>query len=328
MTINKLKALLADKLRGNTPSAILYSDKPTGQPPMSLFDVEEQNEQYLALATGGGTYRGMMTGMLGGAAGLYFLYFSISPFLNGKYQSALEIVLISALSFLVPFLWETLRPLPLPILFNRRTREVYFQHDSELFHTPWDGIAAAAYQFQMLGPYAGGTRNASLEVLIQSFGNPDKQLLLSLGLPMGKTLDLQESFWEYLRSYMNNGPWFDEQGKPSESDAFVKSQLAIGRDNESIFMNSWRRIVKEYKASDGKNFLDMAEVILLLGGIIFGPAYAIQDFVYRIAKRRSRKHWPKLVTERLDPNGPTTRLIDIEHASHVKQEPDQGGVGQ
>ncbi len=38
----------------------------------------------------------------------------------------------------------------------------------------------------------------------------------------------------------------------------------------------------------------------------------LQEFTYNIAKRRSRNRWPQIVTERLQPNGPTTRLIDLE----------------
>ena len=88
-----------------------------------------------------------------------------------------------------------LRPLPLPILFNRRSRELYFEQDGELYHSPWDGVAAAAYEFHMVGPYTGGMRNAALEVLVHRFNHPEEQMLLSLGLPIGKSLDLQESFW-------------------------------------------------------------------------------------------------------------------------------------
>lgn len=300
----------------NSISAILYAEKSTGKPPMSLFDIEEQNEQYLALTNGAGLYKGALTGILAGMAGVMFLFVSLYFLWDGRYQSALENFLIAAAFFIVPFICEVLSPMPPPILFNRRTREVYFQHDDELFHSPWDGIAAMAYEFQMVGPYTGGTRNASLEVLIQSLDNPDKQFLLSLGLPMGKSLDLQESFWEYLRSYMNNGPWFDEQGNHSESDAFIKSQLAMAESTESLFRNSWKRIIKEYRAANGKNFLEFSDLILLVGGAILWPTHTIQDFTCRIAKLRSRKRWPKLVMERLDPNGPTTRLIDIEQEIH------------
>lgn len=33
---------------------------------------------------------------------------------------------------------------------------------------------------------------------------------------------------------------------------------------------------------------------------------------YRICRDRADKQWPDVVRERLDPNGPTTRLVDIE----------------
>ena len=328
MTINKLKALLADKLRGNTPSAILYSDKPTGQPPMSLFDIEEQTQFYLAVASGDGLYKGMFTGGLAGVGGLGFAVLALIVFFDGNYEAALIVSAVAVSLFVFPFLWEVLRPISTPIIFNRRTREIYFKNGDELFYTPWDGIEAIACQFQMVGPYSGGTRHASLEILVQCFGAPEKQLLLSLGLPIGKSLELQEGFWEYLRSYMNNGPWFDERGNHSESDSFVKEQLKVGENSGKILQSSWMRIVREYKKAGGKNFLDVGDLIMLVCAFFLQPMNSIQDFTYRIAKSRSRKQWPKLVAERLDPNGPTTRLIDIEHASDVKQEPDQGGMGQ
>ena len=328
MTINKLKALLADKLSGNNPSAILYSDKPTGQPPMGLFEIEEQCVNYLAVASGGEAYRGVWTGALAGVGGLGFLYVSMLFVFDGRLHDALDFLLIAVATFLVPFLWEVMRPLAHPIIFNRRTREIYFPYDGALFHTPWDGVIAVAYEFQMVGPSSGGTRHASLEIMVRDFGMPEKQILLSVGLPAGKSLELQKKFWEYLRSYMNNGPWFDELGNNSESDSFVKEQLEIGESSGKILQSSWMRIVREYKRTGGKNFLDVGDFVMLICAVFLQPMNSIQDFTYRIAKRRSRKHWPKLVTERLDPNGPTTRLIDIEHASDVKQEPDQGGVGQ
>lgn len=317
MSIKNLLIFLADKLDGSNPSVILHADKPTGELPMSLFDIEEQNEQYLALANGEGSHRGMLTGFLGGVIGLGSIYFAVFFLLNGQYQSAIEIVFSALLLFMVPFFWEVLRPLSLPVLFNRRTREVYFQQADELFYTAWDGIAAVAYQFKMIGPYTGEMRHTSLEILVRCYGDPEKHLLLNLGLPIGKSLELQASFWEYLRSYMNNGPWFDEQGNHSESDSFVKSQLAIARSGESLLKHAWCRIRKEYKENGGKNFLDFSGLVMLSGGVIFGPMYAIQAFVYRIAKRRSRKLWQELVMERLDPNGPITRLTDIEKIYNI-----------
>ncbi|WP_347903503.1 DUF6708 domain-containing protein [Pseudomonas purpurea] len=312
MSLNKLRALLSEKLSGNNPSAILHAYEPTGQPPMSLFDIEEHKEHYLTIASSDGTYRGMLTGALAGVGGLGFAVLAFLVLLDGKLQPALMTALVAALLFIVPFLWEVFRPLPPPILFNRRTREVYFQHDGDLYHTPWDGIAAAAYEFEMVGPYTGGTRHASLEVLVQCFGHPEKQLLISLGLPMAKSLKLQESFWEYLRSYMNNGPWFDENGHHSESDTFVKGQLEIADSAGKVLRNTWNFVASEYKAADGKNFLDLGSAIMLICAVFLQPMNSIHDFTYSVVKLRNRKRWPTLVTERLRPDGPTTRLIDIE----------------
>lgn len=133
---------------------------------MSLLSIEDQKENYMAIAAGDGTYRGMITGVLAGVGGLLFIFLTIFNALNGDMQSALETGVVALLLFLLPFMWETLRPLPLPILFNRRTQEVYFQHEDDLYHTPWEGIAATAYQFEMVGPNSGLTRHAALEVLV------------------------------------------------------------------------------------------------------------------------------------------------------------------
>ncbi|WP_169338852.1 hypothetical protein [Stutzerimonas azotifigens] len=38
----------------------------------------------------------------------------------------------------------------------------------------------------------------------------------------------------------------------------------------------------------------------------------LQAYTYAIAKRRCCNRWPQIVTERLHPDGPTTRLIDLE----------------
>lgn len=70
-------------------------------------------------------------------------------------------------------------------------------------------------------------RCASLKVLMHRSEHSQEQILVSFGLPMGKTLALQKSLWEYLRAYMNNGPWFDKHGEHSEPDAYVKSLLSV-----------------------------------------------------------------------------------------------------
>ena len=213
---------------------------------------------------------------------------------------------------ILPFLWETRHPLPLPILFNRRTREVYFDHNGQLYHSPWDDIQALAGEFLMVGPHTGGMRNASLEILVRRLGEPDNALLVSLGLPMGKTLQMQKGFWEWLRAYMDNGPWFDENGQRSDSDAYVKEMLSAHMKPTDFL--SWRKqVITEKKAqSDGKNYLEWTDAVLYLGHLFMYPMNWLQEFTYNAAKRRSRNRWPRIVTERLQPDGPTTRLIDLE----------------
>jgi hypothetical protein len=215
--------------------------------------------------------------------------------------------------FLVPFLWEILRPLPLPILFNRRTREVYFDHDGDLYHAPWDGIIAVTNEFELVGAQIGGLQNASLEIRLWKFEDPETALMVSLGSPFGKSLAMQKGFWEYIRSYMNNGPYFDEHGNHSESDAFVKSQLAVRFKMSDSFKHTLALLKQAKKDAGGKNYLRGSDVAKLLLEPLLYPQDRIQELTYSLAKRRSRNLWPKVVTERLKANGPDTRLVDLEH---------------
>ncbi|ONM42834.1 hypothetical protein BXT89_15920 [Halopseudomonas pachastrellae] len=204
--------------------------------------------------------------------------------------------------------------MPLPILFNRRTREVYFEQDGELYHTAWDDIAAAAYSVSTVGPYTGRMGHAALEALLHRFGHPKETVLINLGSPLGKRLEMQLGFWEYLRAYMNNGPFFDEHGNNSDSREFAEIQQQVRNSKGAWTRLQWDEIKAQYNAKNGRNFLSGSDVVLLLGGVFFLPMNATQNFTYAIAKRRSRRQWPKLIRERLDPNGPTTRLVDLEQA--------------
>ena len=243
---------------------------------------------------------------------IFFGGFALAFILDGRPESAWIPLLIALGCFIPTFLWEVLRPMPLPIVFNRRTRELYFEQDGQLYHSPWDGIAAAAYSFDTVGPYTGGMRHAALEVLLHRYGDPDEQVLINLGSPLGKSLEMQLGFWEYLRAYMDNGPWFDEQGNPSESPDFNQSLLAVRKRRGHWARLQWRDIKDQYKASNGRNFLSGSDLILLLGGMFLAPYNATQNLTYAIAKRRSRNHWPVLIRERLDLNGPASRLVDLE----------------
>ncbi len=297
---------------GKNSSVMLRADQATGEKPWEMFITDEHTEHYLALKAGGETDRGMVTGVMGGIVGIATIVMSAILILNGKTDGIWTGLILATIFFVVPFLWEIRRPLPLPILFNRRTREVYFDHDGELYHTPWDGIQALAGEFVMVGPHTGGMRNASLEILVRRLGEPDNALLVSLGLPMGKTLQMQKGFWEWLRAYMDNGPWFDENGQRSESDAFVREMLSAHMKPTDFL--PWRKqvIAEKKSASEGRNYLEWTDLVLYLGHLLFYPMNWLQEFTYNIAKRRSRNRWPQIVTERLRPDGPTTRLIDLE----------------
>ncbi|WP_130909284.1 hypothetical protein [Pseudomonas mucidolens] len=301
--------------RSNAASAIkLEADKPTGEQPMELFITDGHTEYYLALKAGGDSDRGLLTGVLAGIGGIGGIGLGLFSFLQSGDLKGLNIMLAICIPLcILPFLWETLRPLPLPILFNRRTREVYFDHAGKLFHTPWDGIQAVTNEFQLVGPSIGSIQSASLEIRVWQFEKPETVLMVSLGSPFGKSLMLQKSLWEYIRAYMNNGPYFDEHGNHSESDAFVKSQLAVRPKMSDSFKRTREQIKQAKREVGGKNYLSGSDVIKLILGPMFYPQDRIQEFTYSIAKRRSRNRWPSVVAERLKANGPTTRLVDLEY---------------
>ena len=294
----------------STPTVALESNKPTGEQPMELFITDEHTEHYLALQSGGDSSRGLWTGVFGGIGGCASIGFTLMLMLQGVFDYMM--LVLGFTLFLVPFLWEISRPLPLPILFNRRTREVYFDHDGELFHTPWEGISAVANEFQLVAPHMGGMQSASLEIRVHRFEKPETALMVSLGAPFGKSLAMQKGFWEYIRSYMNNGPYFDEHGNHSESDAFVQSQLSVRPRMSDSFKQTLERIKQTKQESGGKNYLRGIDVLSLVLDLCFYPTCRIQELTYSIAKRRSRNLWPKVITERLKANGPTTRLVDLE----------------
>ncbi len=279
---------------------------------MCMPEVEEQTEYYLSLEHGESADRGMWTGALGGVGGIALLGLALAVFLDGDFESALKILLFALPCFLIPFICEVLQPMPLPILLNRRTRELYFEQDGELYHTPWDGIAAAAYPFDTVGLYTGGMRHAALEVLLHRYGHPEEQVVINLGSPISKSLEMQLGFWEYLRAYMDNGPWFDEHGRPSESPEFNQSLLEVRKTRGHWTRLQWRDIKEQYVAHGALSYLNLSDVALLLGGMMFAPFNALQNFTYAVAKRRARSQWPALVRERLRADGPTSRLVDLE----------------
>lgn len=302
---------------GAPPTVILRAEKPTGKAPIELFITDEHTENYLTLKMSGDAERGAMTGLLAGIASPLGLLLSLWMAMEAEWALAALSLAIAIPMFLIPFLYEVCRPLPLPILFNRRTREVYVENEGELFHSPWDEIQAMACEFQIIGPYTGSIGNTSLEIMLHRFFAPDNSLMISLGSPIGKTLDMQKGFWEYIRSYMNNGPWFDKNGNHSESDNFVRAQLSANL-NQSQILGHWHQTIANKKTTaGGKNYLSGIDSLMLIGHLMFYPSNLIHNFTYNMAQRRSRNRWPHIVLERLKHNGPTTRLIDLENTDAI-----------
>lgn len=302
----------AQRLAQVPDSRLLRADQPTGAPLICMPEVEEQTEHYLAIEHGDSADRGMLTGALGGVLGIFCGGFALALYLDERPEPALTTFLLALAFLVIPFVWEVLRPMPLPILLNRRTRELYFEQDGELYHTPWDGIAAAAYTYGTVGPYTAGMRHAALEALLHRYGHPEEQVIINLGSPIGKSLEMQLGFWEYLRAYMDNGPWFDENGQHSDSPQFSQSLQEVRNSKGQSVRLYWGLIKDEYRANKGRNFLSYADFMLLFGSMLLLPVRTLQNITYGVAKRRSRSQWPRLIRERLRADGPTNRLVDLE----------------
>ncbi|HSX71398.1 MAG TPA: DUF6708 domain-containing protein [Pseudomonas sp.] len=310
--LNKLRTMLAERFGSQYPTVVLSAHQATGQQPMQLNEVDEHTKYYLSLKHFEDVAKGMWTGALVQVGSLIGLLVAGMAFIDGEFAWGIKGLAIAALFFLIPFTWEVLHPLPLPTLLNRRTRELYFELNGTLYHTPWDQVEAVTYEYQMVHQNTGAMRHAPLEVLMHCYGKPDQTILVNLVIPVGRSIEINLHFWEYLRAYMNNGPWFDPDGHHSESNEFVKSKLADQLQPSGYLAHSIQTIAEQKKAAGGRNYLTGIDTAILVGEMFFYPMHRTQQFTYAMAKRRSRNQWPAEVAERLRPDGPSTRLIDLE----------------
>jgi hypothetical protein len=304
------------QLRDSAFTVILREESATGEPPIAPFIIDEHREDFLTLQDAGDPNRGHLAGFFGWLA-IAMICLELLLMLYGISESVLIELAITTLLFLVTLLLEVRRPLPLPIVFNRRTREVYVDQDGVLFHASWDGLCAEVNEFQLVDIHVRGMQNASLEIRVWKFQQPDTELMVSLGAPFGKTLSLQKGVWEYLRAYMNNGPWFDERGHRSDSDTFVKSQLTELPKIRKSFMPTRSPVKRVEKKAVEENYISGSEAVKIILRPVFYPMSRIQKAVYSLAKHRSQNRWPRVVRERLTTNGPITRLIDLEHEKTI-----------
>ncbi|MDR5866831.1 DUF6708 domain-containing protein [Halomonas koreensis] len=297
------KAGLADEVIRLSPRR-RAADKP-----YQLGDVQEQNAVYLDLATGADFSKGGLTGTMV----MIFFYMALigSPALRQEGQVDnffIAFGILFGIAF-ITFLIEVLLPFPMPVRFNRRTREIYFQDRRKLYHVPWDEAVAWMQQTRQVTQYTGATRMTSLQVLLQRFRQPEEVIALQLSLPMGKTPEIQAMLWEYLRCYMEKGPWFDEHGEPltiSNREEVLKNRWGKKAD----LKRTWKHL-KECRA-DGYDTIGTS-IFWIVWELLFYPSMLVQDVTTAVARRRAEKNqWDKRVRERCRPDGPTTRLYDLE----------------
>ena len=320
--VKKLLSVVSDKLGDSARTRILKGAFNTGSYPSIPGLLEEHNEVFLSLKTASADMKGIFTGMgfwLGGVFIFVFLLIVLSgDFSNNDWW----VLFVAVLTIVVPFLWETRRPSFLPVIFNRRTQEIYYDLNGQLYHATWDGIEAAAYEYTMMNQNTGAIPHGNLEIILQKFGEPEKRIVLNLsGVPAGKRLSTLVSMWEYLRRFMTVGPWFDEAGRQADrKNDFIENTLKAGRESRLDQVRS-DRLYLAHERKEG-NGISGTAVFLWVGSYIFFPMAYGEECVQRADRKKARKQWPKIVRERLEPNGPTTRLIDIEESylAQKKQE--------
>jgi hypothetical protein len=316
----KLFDAVASKFGTSSNTLLLSGSLSSGYAPSQPGLIESQDEVFLSLKTGSSESKGTLTGI-----GFFIGGFGLTVFLAiGLFGETLGadwwFLLFSLLAIAVPMIWEISRPPSLPIIFNRRTQEVYYEMKGDLYHANWDGIEAVAYEYKIINQYSGSIVHGNLEIILQKFGAPDERIVLNLsGVPAGKRLPALIGIWEYLRCFMTVGPWFDEAGRKTESrNTFIEKGLKSGRVSFLDQLLQGRKFIGEER-KEGNGISGSAFLYWLDSYLLFPFAFGM-ECIQKIDRMRSRKHWPDVVQERLDPNGPKTRLIDIEEDYMVQKQ--------
>ncbi|WP_043531448.1 DUF6708 domain-containing protein [Litchfieldella xinjiangensis] len=302
---------LADEL------IVLSPKRRAAKQPMQLGEVQEQTEHYLDLSSGAEEGKGIFTGLWGLLA--FYGLLLMSPVIFQDWGGAVYVfkatAIMSCITSLV-FLLEVFWPASSPIRFNRRTREIYFQDKDKLYHTPWDEAVSWMQESRSVTQYTGAMTETPLELLLQRYDHPDEVIALRLNLPMGRTAEIQGMLWEYLRCYMEKGPWFDEQGKPqiTSNREAVLAKYREKQKQAKIDTEHYRELVRLGIMSLGRMRATVAYDAFML------PATFLRDITAKYARlRAARNQWDPLVKERCRPDGPTTRLYDLELARGLHQ---------
>ena len=302
---------LADELIRLSPR------RKSAKQPIQLGDVQDQTEVYLDLSSGAESGKGIFTGIWGLIAVYGALLMAPALRLEGELIKYLMVVGgafgITATIFFLEVFW----PSPLPIRFNRRTREVYYQEKDRLYHVPWDMAVAWMQESRTVTQYTGAMTETPLEMLLQRYGRPDEVIALRLNLPMGRTAELQGMFWEYLRCYMEKGPWFDDHGNPQRTSnrEEVLAHYVSRHKTAKVNVREHWGLIKQGTSTPGR------ATFMIFGDLLLYPAFLIRDLTAAYARKRAaRNQWDPLVKERCRPDGPTTRLYDLELAQGLHKE--------
>jgi len=321
--VRQLFKMVVDKVGDSSRVRILKGSSNSGSYPSLPGLLEAQNEEYLSLRTASADLKGIFTGM-GFLLGGYGLCLFALIFLSSDVSSIdWWLLFYSILAIVLPLVWETSRPPSLPIIFNRRTQEIYYDRKGQLYHAIWEGIEAAAYEYNMVNQNTGSMPHGSLEIILQKFGEPDDRIVLSLsGGAAGRRLATLISMWEYVRRYMTVGPWFDEAGRKTDQiNPFIEKTLKEGR----MSFLDYERSNREYLAQERRegNGISGTAVFLWVGSYLFFPMAYGMEVVQRSDRKKTMRQWPEVVRVRLHPNGPKTRLIDIEESYLVQKEKEE-----
>jgi hypothetical protein len=304
----------------NSVSVILHANEGGDAQPLDVLATEEHTDTYLALRTDVVPDRGDATGIIGTLVVFMFLLFF--PVAWSDWELVVFFLTTSAALFCGALYLDFTHPVPMPILLNRRTREIYHFHDGKLYHAPWDGLYALACQ-NLRGDDGRADTGAALQTVVHQFGAPSNPLLISLNFPLGKTIETQRGYWAWLQAYMDNGPWLDAAGQNCNSNAYSKEMLRTANPRHwDNFIRSYRA-VSDFRLSGAGKRPDWYELFYFIFLTLLLPKLLLQDLITRVIKKRVSDQWPPLVKERLRPNGPTTRLVDLEHSPWLKDTPKQ-----
>ncbi|KMM86683.1 hypothetical protein SAMN04490203_1032 [Pseudomonas taetrolens] len=126
------------------------------------------------------------------------------------------------------FIYNLIRPTPLPIRFNRQRREVCVpREDGEYWVVPWESVTAAASQHTAVSRAGPST----MGLLFISFDNPDPEAdednkHFYWGFNCGGN-EAAMALWECMRSYMEIGPHALPPGNDFETGGDSLKQRGI-----------------------------------------------------------------------------------------------------